>query len=70
MNLQGHYDWRRPQPKVTPASLLLLLIFVAAAAFTAGAAMQRPWADHSSSAQASGVSVPVAPSHLSDAVTH
>lgn len=45
MNLEGHYDWRRSPPKMTYSSLILLVVFVAAAGFLAGATLERPWAD-------------------------
>lgn len=67
MNLEGHYDWRTSPPKLTLSSLILLVIFVAAAGFVVGAVLERPWADGATSPAAAEEGAAIEAPALSDA---
>ncbi|TMC00372.1 MAG: hypothetical protein E6J42_01075 [Chloroflexi bacterium] len=41
------FDWREEPKRLTVSSILLLLVFLAAAGFMVGMAVYQPWMDHS-----------------------
>ena len=40
------YSWRQEPKGISPSSIVLLVVFVSAAAFLVGMVWFRPWADH------------------------